>query len=324
MNHTLLRCCAILMLLGFGLFWHKPAHAAIACSASMSSLAFGSVDPQSSQTDSNATLSYTCTNSKGGGKQSAMICFSIGEPAGGPTDPRQMHDAAGDSLDFQLYQDPAHSIVWGSQFFGSPTPVQLAITLGNNASTSGTLTLYGRVLGNQTTAVPGAYADDYGPGDTAITINEVHGNNPPATCGGTTSARFGSFVVFASVVPKCTITANPLDFGNVGLLTSAIDATTTLEVQCSDGTPYNVGLNAGQNGGNVDARRMVLGANAISYQLYRDSSRTQVWGDTVDTDTVAGSGTGNPQSLTVYGRVTVQPTPPAGNYNDTIVVTVTY
>jgi len=49
-----------------------------------------------------------------------------------------------------------------------------------------------------------------------------------------------------------------------------------------------------------------------------------VWGNTVGTNTVAGTGTGNSQSLTVYGNVPAQATPPAATYNDTITVTVTY
>lgn len=326
MNHTVLRCFAALLLIGFGLFWHKPAQATISCSnASMTSVAFGNVDPQSTQTDSNATLAYTCSNSKGS-TYSATICFSIGEPAGGPTDPRQMHDAGGDTLNFQLYQDPAHSIVWGSQFFGVyRTPYVLNITLSSNSTTSGTATMYGRVLGGQNTVVPGNYSDQYNNGDTAVTINQQTGNTPPGSCSGTGTGPYFPFLVSASVVKKCTVTATTLNFGTVGLLTAAINGTSTLGVQCSNGTPYNVGLDAGQNGGgNINARKMLLGANSIGYQLYQNSARSTVWGNTIGSNTVSGTGNGNTQSLTVYGQVPAQTTPPAGTYNDTITVTVTY
>jgi spore coat protein U-like protein len=49
-----------------------------------------------------------------------------------------------------------------------------------------------------------------------------------------------------------------------------------------------------------------------------------VWGTTIGTDTVAGNGNGTSQTLTVYGRVPPQTTPPAAVYNDTVNVTVTY
>jgi spore coat protein U-like protein len=331
MNHTLLRCCAALLLIGLGLFWHKPAHATISCSnTSMSAMAFGNVDPQSSQTDSTATLAYTCSNNSLLTTYSATICFSIGEPAGGPTNPRQMSDGSNDKLNFQLYQDAARSVIWGSQFFGSNTPLMVNVTLtgtvGGGSSTSGTRTMYGRVLGGQTTAIPNSYTDVYGNVDTAVTINQTTGNTPPGSCSGTQTGSVFPFTVSATVLKKCTVTASTLNFGSsVGLLASAVPATTTLGVQCSNGTPYNVGLDAGLNGGgNINARKMVLGANSVAYQLYQNSGRTIVWGNTIGANTVPGTGTGNSQSLTVYGNVPAQTTPPAGSYNDTITVTVTY
>lgn len=62
----------------------------------------------------------------------------------------------------------------------------------------------------------------------------------------------------------------------------------------------------------------------IGYALYRDSGRTQNWGETVGTDTVAGTGDGNVQAITVYGRVPAQATPGVGTYTDSVTVTVTY
>ncbi len=53
-------------------------------------------------------------------------------------------------------------------------------------------------------------------------------------------------------------------------------------------------------------------------------ARTTVWGVTVGTDTVTGTATAHAQTLTVYGRVPPQTTPPAAVYNDTVNVTVTY
>ena len=75
----------------------------------MSALAFGNVDPQSSQTDSTANFTYKCSNSVGL-TYSATICFSVGEPGGHQTNPRQMLDASNDTLDFQMYQDAARSV----------------------------------------------------------------------------------------------------------------------------------------------------------------------------------------------------------------------
>ena len=58
--------------------------------------------------------------------------------------------------------------------------------------------------------------------------------------------------------------------------------------------------------------------------LYSNSGRTVVWGNTVGTNTIAGTGNGSVHNLTVYGSVPAQTTPAAGTYTDTITVTVTY
>jgi spore coat protein U-like protein len=51
---------------------------------------------------------------------------------------------------------------------------------------------------------------------------------------------------------------------------------------------------------------------------------TTNWGNTVGTDTVAGTGNGSGQVYTVYGQISAQTTPAPGTYNDTITVTITY
>jgi spore coat protein U-like protein len=336
MNHVLFRCCAALLLIGLGLFWHRPAQAAITCTITATpNVSFGSVNPLSSNpTDQTGSLSYTCSNNDILLGYAATLCFNVGPSSNGATNPRQMQDTAGDALNYQLYQDSTRSTVWGSQY-GPPSAKMVNISLaptffGPPTTVSGTLTVYGRLFGNQTSALPGPYADSFTGATAQLTINQVGQflgiPPPPGTCGGPSGSVNFPFTVQATVTSQCFVSASLLNFGNnVGLLTSAVNATTTLGVQCSNGTSYNVGLDAGLNGGgNINARKMVLGANSVAYQLYQNSGRTTVWGNTVGTNTVAGMGTGNSQSLTVYGTVPAQTTPPAGTYNDTITVTVTY
>ena len=63
------------------------------------------------------------------------------------------------------------------------------------------------------------------------------------------------------------------------------------------------------SGATVATRKMTSGAATVNYTLYSDSGRTTVWGNTIGTDTVAGTGNGAAQTLTVYGRVPPQTTP---------------
>ena len=66
------------------------------------------------------------------------------------------------------------------------------------------------------------------------------------------------------------------------------------------------------------------GTATVTYQLYRDNGRTLNWGDIASGDTLAGTGSGSAQTITVYGRVASQTTPPADTYNDTVLVTFDY
>jgi spore coat protein U-like protein len=138
----------------------------------------------------------------------------------------------------------------------------------------------------------------------------------------------GNFQVRITIQESCIIvgTPSPLDFGNQNVLAANVDAVTTLTVQCTTSTPYNIGLNAGTGAGATIAVRKMTGPGAatVDYSLYQDTSRTVLWGDVIGTNTEAGTGNGSPQAYTVYGRVPPQPTPAPGLYTDTITVTVTY
>lgn len=106
-----------------------------------------------------------------------------------------------------------------------------------------------------------------------------------------------------------------------------VDATGTLVVTCTNGTPYTIALNAGTySGATVTSRRMSSGSSNVPYSLYRDSNRTENWGNTGAADMVAGTGDGNAQNISVYGRVLSADTvgASAGTYTDTITATINY
>lgn len=136
----------------------------------------------------------------------------------------------------------------------------------------------------------------------------------------------GNFNAQIVIQGECIIvTTNTLDFGTTGVLSSNIDQTTSFQVQCTNSTPYSVGLDAGTGAGaSTLLRRMTGGSDTIGYQMFSDPSRTVNWGDDVGVDTVAGVGTGSAQSLTIYGRVVPQATPEPDTYIDTVTIEVTY
>jgi spore coat protein U-like protein len=69
---------------------------------------------------------------------------------------------------------------------------------------------------------------------------------------------------------------------------------------------------------------MKSGSYTLNYSLFSDSARTVNWGNTVGTDTVAGTGNGSGQSIIVYGRLPGGQALNIGTYTDTITATVTY
>jgi spore coat protein U-like protein len=135
-----------------------------------------------------------------------------------------------------------------------------------------------------------------------------------------------TFAVTATVLSTCLVAATPLAFGNYDpTIVAALDATNTVTVTCSIGTPYDVGLNAGNGtGADVASRKLTKGTDLLSYSLYLETGRTTIWGNTVGTDTLRATALITPTVHSVYGRIFSGQNIPAGAYADTIMVTITY
>jgi len=135
-----------------------------------------------------------------------------------------------------------------------------------------------------------------------------------------------TFTVRLTLTADCTVAASDLDFGSQGVLAANVDQASTLSVTCSNNAPYQVGLDGGNTAGSTIANRLLTNAGAatVQYQIYRDSNRTQVWGNTPGTDTLDGTGSGAAQTLTMYGRVPPQATPAAGTYTSTVTATINF
>jgi spore coat protein U-like protein len=142
-----------------------------------------------------------------------------------------------------------------------------------------------------------------------------------------------TFGVSGTVVADCVIeSADALSFGTsigaLGTTESPVDAASDITVRCTDTTTYSVGLDAGTGTGATVAARKMTGAGAspatLTYALYQDSGRSTIWGNTVDLDRATGTGNGDDQVLTVYGRIPSQTAPKPDSYSDTITVTVTF
>jgi spore coat protein U-like protein len=149
-----------------------------------------------------------------------------------------------------------------------------------------------------------------------------------------------NLAVSATVSQVCTITTAPVAFGAYDPIvtnnTAVLNGTGGVTVTCTKGASgVWVGLAAGGNSANAvgTTRAMNTGTNYLSYELYKDSGRSLVWGNTTASgasgtgQTVtfsSGAGLTNPATMTVYGQVPAGQNVPAGSYGDTVVATVNY
>jgi len=305
--------------------WAPDPALAQSCNFTISNLNFGSIDLTANSTfTSTATYSASCT---GTANTTVRTCPNIDTGSGGSTSgsPRFLLNGAA-RLNFNLYQDNAYTSVWGSNlwaFAGSYPSPTIDVSLNSGGTGSASQTIYGQVWAGQQTLAGGAYSSTFSGTQASV----AYAYSTVGTCAtiGSSHATSASFSVSATDVTTCAVNASTLNFGAAGVLRSALDATSSVAVTCTNSAPYTLALDGGLSAAtNPAQRKMTLGGQAITYGLYQDSGRSQPWGDSTGTNTVAGTGSGLTQTFTVYGRVPAQTTPAPGTYTDTVVVTLSY
>lgn len=143
-----------------------------------------------------------------------------------------------------------------------------------------------------------------------------------------------NFTVSAAVVKNCSITTVPMNFGNYDPVsvnaTTALTTTGSVEIACTRGTLARIELSPGANTANATApsTRAMAGAGPeyLSYELYRDSGYTNVWGTGNPGNSLVppAAPDRSPRTFTIYGRVPAGQDRSVGNYSDTVVATVNF
>lgn len=133
----------------------------------------------------------------------------------------------------------------------------------------------------------------------------------------------GTVQVSLNVSSACSVTAQPLDFGTTNSFAANIDTSSATTVKCTPTAPYTVFVSYGANAGATTQRKLLSTTSSatVNYDIYSDSSRTAAWSPTAGK---TGVGDGTEQAMTLYGRVPVQTAVAAGDYKDTVTVTVNY
>ncbi|AOI91797.1 spore coat U domain-containing protein [Burkholderia pseudomultivorans] len=316
----------LLLVVALAAWCGVPRHAqAESCTAAASNVNFGSVSPITRASVAvTGAVNVTCTWSALTVTPNVLVCLNLGG-----TSPRSLVNGS-NAMQYDLYQDAAHSVAWGSIYSGT-TPLSVTLVkpaLGTTASA--TVTFYGQITGNQPT-VPTTgnssttYSQNFGGNTTSVNAGFYLLGAP--TCASlTTSNGTFPFSATATVVNNCNISATNVSFGTASVLSGALTATGSITAQCTNGDAWKIALNGGGSG-NVMARQMQRsgGGGTIGYGLYTDAARSIPWGDgTGGSSTVTGVGTGTSQVVTVYGTVPAQTTPAPGNYSDTITATISF
>jgi spore coat protein U-like protein len=124
---------------------------------------------------------------------------------------------------------------------------------------------------------------------------------------------------------ECTISTVGVQFGAYDTdQVSPLNASGEIDVSCDSGLAYTIRLGQGQNtGGGFFPRRMleVGGGATMAYNLYRNASRTEVWGDgSSNTFVISGIGAGVISRHIIYARVPARQNVTTGRYEDVVAV----
>jgi spore coat protein U-like protein len=142
----------------------------------------------------------------------------------------------------------------------------------------------------------------------------------------------------AHAATTCNVAAQPVAFGSLSMPSaSAYDGVGAVSVTCSATTlplaliTFTASLGTSTGSGSFTRALTRAGGGTLQYQLYRDTSRTQVWGDgSGGTHTAGGTvlllllNQQATTTLTVFGRIPAGQSPASGAYSDSVTVTVDY
>lgn len=132
-----------------------------------------------------------------------------------------------------------------------------------------------------------------------------------------------TLTISLQVTRDCRFVTSDIDFGSAPLVSGFAPVNASIGVTCSKGSTYTVGLS---NGAYFDGsrRRMAAGTNRLQYDVFLPGNVR--WNDTTSRALQAAPAAGDsaeqfPFTARIYGD---QPTPPVGNYVDTLIVDVQF
>lgn len=282
----------------------EPAAANVGCNVTQSSLNFGTAQ------SATGTVNFSCTNYDTFAR-SVPLCLGVGTSSFPGTTTQPALQLNGTALNYNLYKDAAFGQLWNSA-----SPITRTLSIPANQTSTGSFTYYARIVPGQTVPV-GTY--------TGQLFNTRLGFMNGMTCQANLNDLSGvefTINISATVAAGCTLgTIGGIDFGSQEGLFTRADATGSVLVTCPVSRAWTLRFDGGRNP-SAGVRRMRSPAgDYVPYRIYRDAARN----NPIAIDgTIGGTGNGAAQSTPIYGRVQPETPPPAAQYQDFIVVTLSF
>lgn len=137
---------------------------------------------------------------------------------------------------------------------------------------------------------------------------------------GHAATETASMAVTATVVDTCDVAVDPLAFGTIDRDEGG-EKTTTLTVTCTEAKDLEIVLDGGTDAQVATPFRQMKDAttNKLPYKLgFTDGT------DHAPNLVKTHSATASANEITLYGKIDANPSYVAGDYNDTVIITVAY
>lgn len=142
-----------------------------------------------------------------------------------------------------------------------------------------------------------------------------------------------TLTVSLRVTNDCQITTPTIAFGNAPVVAGFATVNQAVNVSCTKGSAYTVGMGDGQNVSGTRRRMKSAAGNFLAYDIFKSAGSVR-WGSvgtaarrsSTDADVNPGLGTGTGSQIFNYNAkvYTDQATPPAGLYQDNVVLDVQF
>lgn len=237
----------------------------------------------------------------------------------------------GDVINYTIYGDntTSYPITRGQPFDFARYGILEALGILGNTVPS-TVPLYVRTLTGSNVAA-GTYTETF---TVFWNWDYCWGIGVGGLClGRQTSSGTTSMTVSLTVTADCQITTPTINFGTAPVVSGFSTVSQSVSLSCTKGSAYTVGLNDGLyvSGGR---RRMksTTSTNYLAYDIFKSAGAVR-WGSLTtarrassDADINPGNGTGTGSQVFNYNAkvYTDQATPPAGAYQDSVILDVAF